>query len=854
MAVDTVNLTFFKNYAVSQTNINADSSVGSATGTATASRSAVAPATYFNTAGVMQTLITANVGRFTQGMYDQFGYHPRRGVWVERTAATNQLVQSSGFTDVAWTATNLTVADGVTDPGITPTPVGGTVSTVSTLTAGATDATLTQAFTDAVAGKYYAAIFVMRKTGSGAISLRANTGDAYTVLTPFVRSDRWTRISVISSSATNPTFDLKLSVSGDALYVCCADLVKLGHITSHVPTTTVALTRSSEIARYVSAGNRTGASETIFVKFTPTGGGVLNQGFFNDGTTRTITASDTKNRLVEKSSTGSTFRFSPNATDDAGVLLNSPALTPQDGVSVCYAATCDHNSPYANSYYDGYLEQAYTAGDWTTNSFGTNWFLGSTSGSASQIDAIIEAVAIYSVKKTDAEVLSNITEINRIVTSDTFLPMGLPNMVSGSLLGNIIDNADYQYGQRLVKFGADTVLMFSYTGEDGDYTNPGVGNQTLRKYTISTGTWGDLSVIYSDGATSYSRDNFPWINDDGTIFLFFLKWATSNQDGNASLMMMKSTNAVTFTTPVAILTGIASSPQISAVLNTADPTVKRLCLTSLNVVTKMDLVAASGSPVTGTTSTSALGINCAEGGYRNVGTGGNVIGILRVTAGDRLYMTTSPDYGATFTTAVNTGLGAASGTKVTPCLQLSAGDTGYVVASWNDRGNSNRLNLSPPTLIADALANKWQPGFIFQTMGNTRGNGSFCVLDNVARRYLLVEPQETADSPKQTDTHWFVIQDLRTDGSPGTNPAVASLPDPVAPSGRYWRNSFGRGYTKKERDDAERLERIRLGILDEERVAEVEQPVMPPEKKGASADEVADKVTRLLSSISRRNA
>lgn len=78
--------------------------------------------------------------------------------------------------------------------------------------------------------------------------------------------------------------------------------------------------------------------------------------------------------------------------------------------------------------------------------------------------------------------------------------------------------------------------------------------------------------------------------------------------------------------------------------------------------------------------------------------------------------------------------------------------------------------------------------------------------------------------------------------------------DRVAPSGsqfaRYGRDSFARRYTDEERREAERLERIRLGILDAEPEGDP-RPLTLAEKQAldVAAEEVAERVTILLSDI-----
>lgn len=102
------NLTFLKDYSDDQTTANADFAIGSTTATVSATRSASAPATYINSAGVMQTVTTSNTPRFTNGFFGTDGYTQRKGIIVEGTSS-NFVTQSSDMSHADWTKT---AADG----------------------------------------------------------------------------------------------------------------------------------------------------------------------------------------------------------------------------------------------------------------------------------------------------------------------------------------------------------------------------------------------------------------------------------------------------------------------------------------------------------------------------------------------------------------------------------------------------------------------------------------------------------------------------------------------------------------------------------------------------------------------
>jgi hypothetical protein len=140
-------------------------------------------------------------------------------------AITNRATYSSVLENAAWTKTNVTAVNA--DVG-SSSPDGTATSARIVATAG--NGTLTQAYVDASAGVYTASLYIKRKTGTGVVNLRANTGDAYTAITASVLTTTWTRVSVASSSLTNPTFDLQLVTDTDAVYIYGCQLEKKYHV------------------------------------------------------------------------------------------------------------------------------------------------------------------------------------------------------------------------------------------------------------------------------------------------------------------------------------------------------------------------------------------------------------------------------------------------------------------------------------------------------------------------------------------------------------------------------------------------------------------------------------------------
>ncbi|MFA5186854.1 MAG: LamG domain-containing protein, partial [Patescibacteria group bacterium] len=217
--------------------MNLDYSKGEAISAFSVSRDADHPQTYSAVGGALTELLTSNTPAITRGYWREGeGVKRATGLLLEGQA-TNRALQSSAPEEAVWTKTNITADN---DDAGSSSPDG--VVTANSLTASADNGTFTQQYTTGAA-VYTASCFIKRKTGTGAVSLRANTADAYTALT--VTSD-WTRVKVTSSSAANPTFDLKIAVNTDAVYIYGMQLEAGLYPSSYIPTGATAVQRNGE--------------------------------------------------------------------------------------------------------------------------------------------------------------------------------------------------------------------------------------------------------------------------------------------------------------------------------------------------------------------------------------------------------------------------------------------------------------------------------------------------------------------------------------------------------------------------------------------------------------------------------
>lgn len=750
-------LSFFKDYTNNQSTADADYSVGSATATVTSARSGSSPATYFTTAGLIQTTTTANVPRWTQGYYDGTGFHSSPGIIIEQggsaTTGKNNIIQSEVFTDVAWVATTLTVTSGVAD--------GVLNSTVSILSATATVSKIIQAVVDAVAGKYTASIFIKRKTGTGTISLRANTADTATDITAFVGTN-WTRVQVTSSSAINPTFELDISTNGDEVYVFGAQLEKFPWMTSYIPTTTVARTRAAETLKYPISGNRTAATESIFISFIP-----LGSTFLNDGIQRTFHDTDTKQRQMRKSTGDSIIRQYSNLTDNSTAFTLS-STSPTINTSTILSSSITHISPYIRIYTNGVLETSYNTADWTDPAWGTNFEVGSASAGNGQINGIVQNIAIYSSWKDTPDVnhISNIMNSSAIYRNYLYLPdtMSSSNISSGP---STLTNSVYEFGDKLIKVDSDTILKFSRTGSDQDTTYP--GKITRIPYTISTQTWGTETTIFDPTATPYYTGEFLVRKnpDENFIRIYIVKGVrATGGDGQSFVTLIKSTDMTgaswsSETTIRALQSG--GFPNLS-------PWIKHPTLSSTyympfmgeNATDRVVLYKTidNGDSFTKDVYVVTLGaVAWPEGNfYQNPNNLSQVIGVLRGN-NDNLYQVNSSDGGQTWTAPFSTGLGTSSGSKVTPKLIQATTYPSRVMLYFYDRGSA-KAEISSPVLFSDAFAGTWRT--VFHLGSGGQGNGNVCAIDDATNTYLVTNPVQIGDPAAGGTTNhtWWVWKDI----------------------------------------------------------------------------------------------
>lgn len=398
---DFLNLTFFKDYSLlspseaSLSDLSADIAAGVGTAIYTAARGASNPATWVNANGIVQTVVNSNVGRITAGFYDANGFTMRPGLIIEGPS-TNLVPKASTINDATWTASNTTANNA--DSGST-SPDG--TATAPALNATAANGTLL--LTTAVTAQTFS-VWLKRKIGTGNIQISADGGATWTTVAV---GSGWARFQVTAASASQ-TCGIKIIANGDAIYVWGAQFEAKTFATTFIPTTNGALTRNGETLKYAIAGNRTAATETIFVKFTPN----WNNADQN-GAAAVITSTDTKDRIFTKSGVANLERFGPNSTDSTTALATGTSLLVAGAAvvwaAIAYGTVADINEEvYLNGVSEGNSNINYTSPAW-----GTNFYVGMQQpGNAGYIYGIIDTFAVFSDVKAPADVATISTIIN----------------------------------------------------------------------------------------------------------------------------------------------------------------------------------------------------------------------------------------------------------------------------------------------------------------------------------------------------------------------------------------------------------------------------------------------------------
>lgn len=285
--------------------------------------------------------------------------------------------QDAGLLDV------LSFSDYYDEFDSTATAPDGT--TVDIISADSNNATVLQTITYASSVSTFS-VFLKAGRITGNIEMTLDNGSTWTAVT--LPTSGWGRFQVTQTLA-NPVVGIRIANQGDSVFMWGGQLEKLAFATSYIPTTSAALTRNAEKLQYANTGNRTAATETAFVKFTPLWNGA-------DAGSYRLISNDTKERLIFLNYATDKIAWRPNS-NDSGTASVDTTTTPVRFTSyvvagVAHGATTDPNETiYLNGTSEASSNTNYTSPAW-----GTNFYVGARSTAGLEAFAIIEKVVFYS--------------------------------------------------------------------------------------------------------------------------------------------------------------------------------------------------------------------------------------------------------------------------------------------------------------------------------------------------------------------------------------------------------------------------------------------------------------------------
>lgn len=299
-----------------------------------------------------------------------------RGLIIEN-AATNLALWSNDWTNAAWVKSNVTAVMDQTGPD-------GVASSATKLTASAGNGTVKQSITN-VNTDFTWGVWIKRITGSGNIDLTLNNGSSWTTVTV---TSSWTLVSMFAASGANPTFGLRIVTSGDAVAVWCGQLEFAAAISSPIPTTTVSVTRNTDVPLISSPGINYPLS--IWAEFEApgsTGSRTIIQ--LDDGTAanRVVLSVNASNLFSTVETTASATQASINI---AGALT----------AGTTYKIAARFNTNSVQSCRGGTLGTEDTAG--TLPATPTTIHFGMQTGATSKLASYLKRVALFNSALIDA--------------------------------------------------------------------------------------------------------------------------------------------------------------------------------------------------------------------------------------------------------------------------------------------------------------------------------------------------------------------------------------------------------------------------------------------------------------------
>lgn len=368
-------------------------------------------------------------------------------------------------------------------------------------------------------------------------------------------------------------------------------------------------------------------------------------------------------------------------------------------------------------------------------------------------------LTIHPAAKSALDGLTN----SNVITPNTGAAI---SVLSGGADGNAVVNTEYELGYKYTKPNDNTINVYARTGQDGTVQTVGNGAIVVRTFDIpSASMLSDRIQIWYDAIWAvyeymvWDRPNDVWIylaerargSSENSAVRFSLLKSTDGKVGRsfsrAKVLDYVATNAA-LQIPLSFVKAGAGGTGDYIVLGVGQPAGLRLA----NILPDGDW---------GTPSVIVLTNGISEGSFINAPTPGTILGVYRNDSGNSLLAAYSTDFGATWTSNISTGVGAATGAKPTPTLLKCANNPNRVITLFNDRGSLNNDRGSGLNPISAVLANTWNSTITINGTA-TQGNGQLVEIGKSTSKYLYCVPKEVGSSPVLTDLRWWVLQENYT--------------------------------------------------------------------------------------------
>lgn len=428
-------LTYYSEYKSGKV-LNSVFARGSRAATLTCERSAVLPSIYFDKNGLINNMLVSDLPRFNKSIHDTtYGLLlDAKGVLIEG-ASGNLVTRTDGVTNANGLITGWSVDSTVTGTVVTTTPIPTGISNILNSKSQRIQITpaegesgkrcrLQLPFTapasfgpsENVIVGFWAKSSLSNIMNTGFFNYKAD-GSSFIGTTNMQNvqlTSSWqyfTVTGVTNSSVDTSRIKVFFGTSSGLAYGANKDFeiygikVKKGtFLGTWVPSDASPTTRNAENLSYVLADNIVDEG-SLSIDFTLLYNSTdyANEVFIFD----TDTTGGKDGRKIVIDHTTDTIKVYPNYTQDPTIYAES-LLKPVKNTLYNLTVTFQHEAPYVQLFINGVKEGEYTAGDYTENDFGTNFWIGrNNAGDATSYSGIIVGnIKSFSTVLTESDILS----------------------------------------------------------------------------------------------------------------------------------------------------------------------------------------------------------------------------------------------------------------------------------------------------------------------------------------------------------------------------------------------------------------------------------------------------------------